>query len=86
MLRRGSMCVSLLTAPWSFPAGQTERLEAKAQVCDSRLAPGWRHILGSGDAPTVGEKHPPAAHCSQLRLFRCQDPIQTMVKDKEKEC
>lgn len=71
--RRVSVCV--LVAPGSVPSRQPQRLEAQAQVCDTRRCPGWCHLLGARRT-TVGEEHPPAAHCSQLRLFSVRDPVQ----------
>lgn len=79
------MCVRLLAAPGSVPARQPEGLKAQAQVRDTRWAPGRRHLLGAGHATTVGEEHPPAAHCSQLRLFLVQDPVQRCRKRGERK-
>lgn len=79
----GSMWLCLLAAPWSVPARETERLEAQAQICDTWWAPGWLHLLGARHATTVGEEHPPAAHCSQLWLFSVQDPVHRCGKRKE---
>lgn len=71
----GRVNVRVLVAPGSVPSRQPQRLEAQAQVCDTRRHPGWCHLLGARHA-TVGEEHPPAAHCSQLRLFWVRDPVQ----------
>lgn len=71
----GRVNVRVLVAPGSVPSRQPQRLEAQAQVCDTRRRPGWCHLLGARHT-TVGEEHPPAAHCSQLRLFWVRDPVQ----------
>lgn len=76
------MRVRLLAAPRSIPARQPERLQSKAEVCDIRRAPGYGDVLGAGYAATVGKKHPPAAHSSQLRLFRSE--IQLANKRRKK--
>lgn len=39
-LGQGCMRVAVLATPRSVPAGQAERMEAEAQVCDVRRAPG----------------------------------------------
>ena len=76
------MCVRILAAPGSVPARQPEGLEAQAQVCDTRRAPGRRRVLGAGNSTTVWEEHPPAAHRSQLRLFSIKDPGQRFREER----
>lgn len=78
------MCIGILAAPWPVPAGQTERLEAEAQICDTRWDSGRQHLLGARHAATVWEEHPPAAHCSQFRLFGPRSSSQ-MAQERRKK-